>query len=65
MGVKINLRRILAIVIVSTILANTAETKPNVDDKIPLKRNGNYIKINKLKNGDYIAFLFWLKKRDL
>ena len=41
MGVNINLRRILAIVTVSTILSNTAETKPTVDDKIPLKGNGN------------------------
>ena len=41
MGVKINLMHILAIVTVSAFLANTAETKPTVDDKIPLKGNGN------------------------
>ena len=58
MGVNINLRRILAIVTVSTILSNTAETKPTVDDKIPLKGNGNYIKINILKDGNHIVFLF-------
>ena len=46
MGVKINLRSVLAIVMVSTILANTAETKPTVDDEIPLKGNGNNININ-------------------
>ena len=62
MGVKINLRSVLAIVMVSTILANTAETKPTVDDKTPLKGNGNHIKISKLKDGNYSVF-FWLKKR--
>ena len=56
MGVKINFRSVLAIVMVSTILANTAETKPTVDDKPPLKGNGNNIKINKLKDGNYFVF---------
>ena len=55
MGVNINLRRILAIVTVSTILSNTAETKPTVDDKIPLKGNGNQIEINILKDGNHIV----------
>ena len=59
MGVKINLMHILAIVMVSATLANTAETKPTVDDKIPLEGNGNYIKINKLNHGKYIVFSFY------
>ena len=60
MGIKINLRRVLAIVMVSTILVNTAKTKPTVDDEIPLKGNGNNIIINKLKHVNDIV-----KKRDL
>ena len=59
MGGKINIMRVLAILMVSTILANTAETKPTVDDKPPLKGNGNNIKINKLKDGNYLV----LKKK--
>ena len=47
MGVKKNLRSVLAIVMVSTILVNTAKTKPTMDDEIPLKGNGNNIKIHK------------------
>ena len=62
MGVKINLRSVLAIVMVSTILANTAETKPTLDDKTPLKGNGNNIKINKLKDDNYLVF-FLVEKR--
>ena len=57
MGMKINLRSVLAIIIVSTILANTAETKPAVDDKSPLKGYGNDIKINKLKHKNDIVLL--------
>ena len=54
MGMKINIGRVLAIVMVSTILVNTAKTKPTVDDEIPLKGNGNNININKLKHGNDI-----------
>ena len=54
MGMKINLRRVLAIVMISTILVNTAKTKPAMDGEIPLKGNGNNININKLKLGNDI-----------
>ena len=47
MDVKINIRCVLAIFMVSTILVNTSETKPTLDDEIPLKGNGNDIKIHK------------------